>query len=102
LQLRTSEVLDHILPIRGVVISSQVGLQLSTQDLQGRTLPNTIGANQTYDLTWSGCGQAMKLEAVGRVSMCDVRLEIGWQIDDIDSSKGTLLWADTTTDAKTL
>jgi hypothetical protein len=44
----------------------------------------------------------MKLEAVGRVSMCDVRLEIGWQIDDIDSSKGTLLWADTTTDAKTL
>jgi len=44
----------------------------------------------------------MKLEAVGRVSMRDVRLEIGWQIDDIDSSKGTFLWADTTTDAKTL
>ena len=44
----------------------------------------------------------MKLEAVGRVSMCDVRLEIGWQIDDIDSSEGTFLWADTTTNAETL
>lgn len=43
----------------------------------------------------------MKLEAVGRVSMRDMRLEIGWQIDDIDSSEWTFLWADTTTNAKT-
>lgn len=44
----------------------------------------------------------MKLEAVGRISMGDLRLEIGWQIDDVDCAKGTFLWADTTTNTQTL
>lgn len=40
----------------------------------------------------------MKLEAVGRVSMRNMGLEVGWQIDNVDSSERTLLWADTATD----
>lgn len=40
----------------------------------------------------------MKLEAVGRVSVGNMRLEVGWQIDDVDSTEGALLWANTTTD----
>lgn len=44
----------------------------------------------------------MELEAVGGVSVGDVRFEIRWQIDDIDSSKWTFLWTDTASNAKTL
>ena len=39
----------------------------------------------------------MQLEAVRRVSVGDVGLEVRWQIDNIDSTKGAFLWADTTT-----
>lgn len=44
----------------------------------------------------------MKLEAVGGVSMGNLRFEIRWQIDNVDSSERALLWADTTSNAKTL
>lgn len=44
----------------------------------------------------------MELEAVGRVSMGDLGLEICWQIDDVDGTKWTFLRADTTSNAKTL
>jgi len=37
----------------------------------------------------------MELEAVGRVSVGDLGLEIGWQIDDADGVKGAFLRADT-------
>jgi hypothetical protein len=43
----------------------------------------------------------MKLEAVRGVSVGNVGLEVGWQIDDIDSSKGAFLGADTTSDTET-
>ena len=39
----------------------------------------------------------MQLEAVGRISMGDLCLQIGWQVDDIDGSKGAFLGTDTTT-----
>lgn len=41
----------------------------------------------------------MQLETVGRVSMSDLGLEIGGQIDDVNGAEGALLWADTTTNA---
>lgn len=43
----------------------------------------------------------MKLETVGRVSVCNLRFEIGWQIDNVDSSKWALLGTDTASYAKT-
>lgn len=39
----------------------------------------------------------MELEAVGRVSVSDLRLQVGGQIDDIDGAERTLLDTDTTT-----
>jgi hypothetical protein len=102
LQFRTSEVLDHILPIWRVVISSQVGLQFSTQYLEGSALSNTVGANQTQNLSGSRGRQSMKLEAVGRVSMGDMGLEVGRQIDDVDCSKGAFFRANTAANAQTL
>jgi hypothetical protein len=44
----------------------------------------------------------MKLEAVRRVSMGNMRFEVGWQIDDVDSTERALLWANTTTNTQTL
>jgi hypothetical protein len=39
----------------------------------------------------------MELETVGRVSMGDMRFQVGGQVDDIDGSEWALLRADTTT-----
>ncbi len=44
----------------------------------------------------------MELETVGRVSMSNVRFEVGWQVDDIDGSKWAFLGADTTSDTEIL
>jgi len=41
----------------------------------------------------------MKLKAVGRVAMGDMRFEIGWQIDDVDGAKGAFFRANTTSNA---
>ena len=43
----------------------------------------------------------MQLEAVGRVSVRDLRLEVRRQVDDVDGSKWTLLDADTASYAET-
>jgi hypothetical protein len=42
----------------------------------------------------------MKLEAVGRVSVSDMGLEVGGQVDDVDGSKGALLGTDTTSNTE--
>ena len=44
----------------------------------------------------------MELEAIGRVAVGDLRLEIGGQIDDVDGTEGAFLHADTAADAKAL
>ena len=44
----------------------------------------------------------MELKAIGRVSMSDVRLEIGREIDDVDGTERAFLRADTATDAQAL
>lgn len=44
----------------------------------------------------------MQLEAIGRVSVGDLGLEIGGQVDDVDGVERAFLWADTATDAQAL
>lgn len=102
LQLRASEVLDNILPVRRVVESSEVGLQLATEDLERRALSDTVCSNETQDVSWPGHGQSVELETVGRVSMSDLALKVGGQVDDGNGTEGTLLRADTTSYAKGL
>lgn len=102
LQLRPSEVFDDIRPVWRVIVSSQVWFQFPTQNLEGSTLANTVGSYQTKHLSGAGGWQSVELEAVGGVSVGDLRFEIGWQIDDIDSSKWAFLWTDTASNAKTL
>ena len=44
----------------------------------------------------------MKLEAIRRVTMSNLRLEVGRQVDDVDCAKWALLGADTTSYAECL
>jgi hypothetical protein len=44
----------------------------------------------------------MQLEAVGAISVGDLTLEVGGQVDDGDGIKGALLGADTATDTQAL
>jgi hypothetical protein len=102
LQLGTTEVLEDLLPVRRVVEAAEVGLQLAAQNLQGSTLSGTVTTNETQNLTRSGHGQSVELEAVGRVTVGDLRLEVGGQVDDVDGIERTFLGADTATDTETL
>lgn len=102
LQLGTTEVLQNLLPVRRVVVAAQVRLQLATQNLQRGTLSDTVCSNETEDLTGTGHGQTVKLEAVGGVTVGDLALQVGGQVDNVDGTERTLLGADTTTNAKAL
>lgn len=44
----------------------------------------------------------MQLEAIGRVSVGDLGLEVRGQIDNVDGIEGTLLRADTASNAESL
>lgn len=102
LEFRATEVLENLLPVRRIIIATQVGLQLSAENLQCRALANTVCANETQHLARTGHRQPVQLEAVGRVSMGDLGLEVRRQVDDVDSVEGTFLWADTASDAQPL
>lgn len=102
LQLRTAEVLQNLFPVRRVIIAAQVGLKLATEDLQSCTLSNTVGSNETENLTGTGHGESVELEAVGRVSVGDLGFEVGRQVDDVNSTERTFLRTNTTSNAQTL
>lgn len=102
LEFRTTEVPQNLLPVRRVLEASKVGLQLAGQNLKCGTLSDTVGTNQTEDLARSGHGQTVQLEAVGGVTVCDLALEVGGQVDNLDGVEGALLGADTATDTEAL
>ena len=102
LQLRSTEVLEDLLPVRRVVVTSQVGLELATENLQRGTLANTVCSNQTQHLSRTGHRQPVKLEAVRRVSVGNLGFEVGGQVDDVDGVEGAFLRADTATDTQAL
>lgn len=99
MQFRTTEVLDDVLPVGRVVVATQVGLELSTENLQRGTLSDTVGSNKTQNVARTGHGKTVKLEAVGGVAVGDLALKVRGQVDDGDGAEGALLGADTTTDA---
>jgi hypothetical protein len=102
LKLRTAEVLEDLLPVRRVVVAPQVGLELAAENLERGTLADTVGSDQSQDLARTGHRQPVELEAVGRVAVRDLGLEVRGQIDDVDGVEGAFLRADTTTDTQAL
>jgi hypothetical protein len=95
LKFRSTEIFQDLFPIRWVVIAAKIGLQLSAENLQCGALANTIGTNESQHLARTGHGQPVQLEAVRRVSMGDLGLEVRGQIDDVNGVKWALLGADT-------
>ena len=102
LKLRTTEVLENLLPVWRVVEATQVRLELSAQNLQRRTLSDTVCTDQTQHLARTGHRQPVQLETVGRVSMGDLGLEVRGQVDDVDGVKGAFLGTDTASDTQSL
>ena len=102
LQLRATEVLDDVLPVWWVIITAQIWLELSTENLQRSRLSDTVGSNKTQDLAWSWHGKTMELEAVGGITVSDLGLKVGWQVDNVDGAEWALLWADTASNAERL
>jgi len=88
--------------MRTYVVLSQVGLELSSKDLQSSTLANTVLANQSQHLTSAGRGKSVKLEGVGTITMRSFLLEILGKINNVDGIKGAFLHADTATNAEEL
>jgi len=99
LELRTAEVLDHILPVRRVVESSQIGLELSAENFKSCTLADTVRSNKTENISGPWHGKTMELEAVGRITVGDLTLKVRGQVDDGDGTEGAPLGTDTATDA---
>lgn len=94
--------LDNILPVWWVVETAQVWLQLSGENFERSGLSDTVGSNEAKDLARSWHRQTVKLERVGGVSVGDLRLEVGWQVDNVDGAEWALLWADTASNAEGL
>lgn len=102
LQLAAAEILQDLLPVRRIIIPSQIGLQLARQDLQCSALSNTVRSHQAKHLTRSGHGQTVQLERVGRVAVGHLRFEVGGQVDDVDCVERAFLRTDAAADAETL
>jgi hypothetical protein len=109
LQFGTSEVFQNLHPLGRVVVSSQVGFKLRihvyfstsafitqppvssrfaphlpSQDLQRRTLSDTVRPYQSQNLSWSWRRQPMQLEGVCSVSVGHLRVEICGQVENLD------------------
>ena len=93
---------DNIFPVWRVVELAQVRLQLSAKDLESSTLPDTVCSNETEHVAGPRHRKPVKLEAIGRVPVGDLGLEVGGQVDDGDGVEGAFFGTDTATDAETL
>lgn len=69
-------------------------LQLAAQYLQCRALADTVCSYKSKHLSRPWHGKSVKFEAVRRVSMGDLRLQIGGQIDNVDGVERAFLRAD--------
>ena len=102
LQFGTTEVPQNLLPVWRVLETSEVRLQLACQNFEGGTLANTVGTDQTENLTGAGHRKTVQLEAVGGVAVGDLALEVCGQVDNLDGVEGALLGADTASDTQAL
>ena len=102
LKFRPPKVFQNLFPIWWIIISAEIRLQLSAEDLQRGALANTVCSNKTQHLPRPRHRQPMQFETIGRVSMGDLGFEICRQVYDVDRPKRAFFNANTTADAKTL
>ena len=84
LQLGTTEVLQNLLPVRRIVVAAQVRLELSSENLQCRTLANTVSPDQSKHLARTWSRQTVKLESVGCVTVRNFGVKVSREVNDGD------------------
>lgn len=95
LELGTSKIDQDFLPIWGVLVSPQVWLALSAQNLECCRFSDTIGTNEAQDLSRTRSRQTMKLERVWTKPMSGVPLQVLGEIDNVDGFERTLFHTNT-------
>lgn len=102
LELASAKVLQDFVPVGRRSKVAQVGLELSRENLESGALADTVGADESEDLSRTRQGKPVQLERVGAVPVGSLLFEIFGQIDDLHRLKGAFFHADTATDAKLL
>ena len=94
LKLRPTKVNQNLLPIGWRIVLAEVGLHLAGENFERGALANSIGSDETKDLTGAGHGKTVELEGVGTVPVGSILLEVLWEVDNGNRLKGTFLHAD--------
>ena len=102
LQLTSAEEFQDVFPNRRGFIFSKIRYQIAGQNLQSCRFTDAIGANESENLTWSGCGKSVELELVGPISVSELILQTLGQVDNLNGLEGASLHALTATDAQSL
>jgi len=94
LKFTSSEMLEHGLPVRRIVVETEVGFQFSRYNPQGSGFSDSVRADESENLTWTRGRQTVELEGVCCISVSDFFVQIGWEVDDVDCPERTLLRTD--------
>lgn len=70
------------------VVSPEVGLELPSEDLERRALPNSIRTDEPEDLAGARRREPVELEGVRGVAVRDLGLEVRREVDDGDRVEG--------------
>jgi len=92
--------LQHSLPVGGVLELAEIGAHVASQNSQGGRLADTVLTDETEHLAGTRCGQSVQLERVRAVSVRGLALETLGQIDDSNRIVGADLDAKTATNAE--
>lgn len=97
LEFASAKMDQDFFPIGRVVVTTQIGFHFAGKNFQSCRLPNTVGSDETENLSRAWHRQAMKFERVGTVAMCGVLFQIFGQVDNTNGFERALFDADTTT-----
>jgi hypothetical protein len=93
---------NDLRPQGWIVEATKIRSHLSRQDLQGRTLTNTVCPDQTEYLTGSWSRKTMQLEAVRAETMRGLTSEVLGEINDLNGFERASLNANTAADTESL
>ena len=71
------------------IVSSKIGFEFSSQNLQCCALSDAVGPHETKHLTGSWSRESVQFESVGGITMRDLRFQVGRQVDDRNSLERT-------------